>query len=291
MKNNIKVILCPSYDIAMDYIEKNGIPEATVEAEYGDYCIEGSIYTLAHHGERANNPAPCNNTDVKPLESGTILISHIDLDSLGGIMRLMDCYMSDRDFWESAEFIDVNGSHHKKEIPAAHIEIMDAYDAWYSEYSLGKLEVATDVTDFIKSNIALMGILFDEYDIERSFLIRKGKEYAENTQKEIEECLVYESDYVRIFVTTGPSCCAAYYSPKKDKIIPATIQLGSKNNITLGFADGGKICSAREIVQSLWGKDAGGRDGIAGSPRGKEMSMDDIYDLKDRVTEMLKADY
>lgn len=55
--NNIKILLAPSYELARPF---NNMIEATVEAEYGDKCINGKLYTLAHHGSRSANPAPCN---------------------------------------------------------------------------------------------------------------------------------------------------------------------------------------------------------------------------------------
>ena len=81
---NIRVLLVPKY---MDEAElsKAGIhPTATVEAEYGEKVITGEQITLAHHTkEYENNPAPCNTPNVPILDdSSTIVISHIDLDTL-----------------------------------------------------------------------------------------------------------------------------------------------------------------------------------------------------------------
>lgn len=66
--------------------------------------------TLAHHDIRSDNPAPCN-TEVEPLTGGTILISHIDLDTVGGIMAVEGIKPEDPEFWSAAEFIDNNGPH------------------------------------------------------------------------------------------------------------------------------------------------------------------------------------
>ena len=44
----------------------------------------------------------------------------------------------------------------------------------------------------------------------------------------------------------------------------------------MAFKDGGAKISARAFVQSLWGPDAGGHDGIAGSPRGWKLSEEEI---------------
>lgn len=50
-ERDIKIILAPSAELA-----KTVIADATVEAEYGNCCIEGTICTLAHHGLRSDNP-------------------------------------------------------------------------------------------------------------------------------------------------------------------------------------------------------------------------------------------
>lgn len=103
IREDQRVILAPSYDIA-----KNIKAEATVEAEYGDECLEGTMVTLAHHGPRSNNPAPCNTPDVPELPPfATVVVSHIDLDTLGGIYALQGRKPEDYRFWEAAEMIDV----------------------------------------------------------------------------------------------------------------------------------------------------------------------------------------
>ncbi|HHU53199.1 MAG TPA: hypothetical protein GXZ43_03870 [Clostridiaceae bacterium] len=43
------------------------IPLATVEAEYGNYVLEGSYVTLAHHVSGwSHNPIPCI-TEINPI--------------------------------------------------------------------------------------------------------------------------------------------------------------------------------------------------------------------------------
>ena len=49
--------------------------------------------------------------------------------------------------------------------------------------------------------------------------------------------------------------------------------------VTVAFECGGNPSkSARAIVQGLWGPEAGGRDGIAGSPRGVVMGTKGLLD-------------
>ena len=51
------------------------------------------------------------------------------------------------------------------------------------------------------------------------------------------------------------------------------------------MADGGKKVSAKKLVQELWGNEAGGHEGIAGSPRGQEMTEKDMQQLVNAVNE------
>jgi hypothetical protein len=56
-------------------------------------------------------------------------------------------------------------------------------------------------------------------------------------------------------------------------VICHNLALGS---ITVSLADPIPGFSCRDVVQDLWWPEAGGHDGIAGSPRGREMTRDDL---------------
>ena len=94
------IILAPTLDLA-----RTVRVDATVEAEYGTECVPGRVVTLAHHGPRSSNPAPCNTeTEILP-EGSTIMLSHLDLDAVGGALALMGVKPEDPEFWKAAEFI------------------------------------------------------------------------------------------------------------------------------------------------------------------------------------------
>ena len=114
-----------------------------------------------------------------------------------------------------------------------------------------------------------------------------GKEWAQAREAAVEEQLIYEDKNMRVFDSNGVFCAASYYSPKQDALIPATVTYNEKTKaITLGFEDRGKQYNAMEIVRSVWGPEAGGREGIAGSPRGVEMTKDDLHALVERLKEV-----
>jgi hypothetical protein len=111
-------------------------PQVTIEAEYGDRLVEGSIASFAHHGSRSDNPVPCIDpralevaTKMKEdglLETAVFGISHFDLDTLGCLMIFMAVQgdmglvpiQKAEPFFELAAFVDTNGPHRLKQIAA-----------------------------------------------------------------------------------------------------------------------------------------------------------------------------
>ena len=282
IREDQRVILAPSYDIA-----KNIKAEATVEAEYGDECLEGTMVTLAHHGPRSNNPAPCNTPDVPELPPfATVVVSHIDLDTLGGIYALQGRKPEDYRFWEAAEMIDVKGAHHIHELDKDIQDKLNAYYAYNDGQPRQRYTEAIDVTKQIDDTYNVVNAIVDINDPEHDKLITAGKEWAQTREKEVEDQLVYENKDVRVFDTNGIFCAASYFSPNQNTICPATVTYNEKfKSITLAFEDGGKQLNAKEIVQELWGPEAGGREGITGSPRNVEMTKNDLAKLVNELTE------
>lgn len=279
---NIRVVLVPKY-MTKEELKEMGIePTATVEAEYGGKVIEGDVVTLAHHTkEYENNPAPCNTPNVPELEDGsTIVVSHVDLDTIGGVAALMGIKPENPSFWEAAEYLDVNGVHHLHEVPESDQEKYLAFCAWCYANREDRVTSVTDVTEDILKKISVIErVVAKDPD-----LISEGKKWNDETQKAIEDCLIFENENMRVFDSpNGVFCNAAYYSPKQKRIIPSTVAFNGKfKSITVAFADGGKefqslgLMTARELVQKVWGPEAGGHAGIAGSPRGKEMDARDL---------------
>lgn len=262
----IKVLLAQNLEIA-----KKVNAQATVEAEYGKTVVKGKKQTLAHHvPEFRNNPAPCNQ-EVAVLNDGdTILVSHIDLDTLGGIMALMGMKEGNKDFWKAAEFIDLNGPHHIHKFP----EFEDAFNAYWAfsqENRLGRFDDVEDITEFVMQHIEAVQSILDK---DEKF-IKEGKKWASQNENNTKNSLIDESEKVRIFA--GPYFTASsYYSEKYESIASVTVSFNTKSKaITVATSDASIDCC--QLMQGLFGPEAGGHAGIAGSPRGKEMSLDDLY--------------
>ena len=282
---NVRVLLVPKYMEQEELYAANINPSATVEAEYGKKVIKGEQITLAHHTkEYENNPAPCNTPDVPVLaDDSTIVVSHLDLDTLGGIAALMGRKKEDPEFWKSAEFIDLNGPHNLFQVGEEARKKYIAYQAYQANHRNPRFTEITDVTDIVLEHLGIIDRVIDG----DKTLIQEGIEWDEETKKKIEECLVFENDNVRVFNSpNGVFCSAAYYSEKQGKVIPSTVTRNGKfKSVTVAMADGGKKVSAKELVQELWGNEAGGHSGIAGSPRGQEMTEKDMQQLAKVVNE------
>lgn len=287
---------------------------ATVEAEYGDDVVAGSTpaLTLAHHGSRKENPNPCLRDNIPggslnmstrpndpahdlfvPIEA--IGLSHIDLDALGGTAALMGKKPAHESFWRLAAHIDSNGPHRAADFPlwddqADNVPLKAqyyAYCAWAREkenqYWPPKDGSVEDVTERIERAIAVLdeilngaedGTLLHVGQRFQSLWIAKGIEFEKKLAEDESRCLL-EAGRIRVFA--GDVFCSAFYRNADGTVADATVSYGTKSGaITLAFEDGGKKHNATEIMQMLFGSEAGGHAGIAGSPRGKRMDFGDL---------------
>ena len=280
-----KILLVPSFVTKEELRNQGIVPTASVEAEYGENVIEGEDVTLAHHTKAyEGNPAPCNTPNVPVLPDGsTIVISHIDLDTLGGIAALLGRKKEDSDFWKAAEFIDLNGFHHLHEVSESAREQYLAYQAWAESHRSPRVQEITDVTATVLEHLDVIDRALDR----EPALIEEGIRWDEEMKDKTEKCLVYEDQYIRVFNSPeGTFCNASYYSPNLKKVIPSIVSFnGVRQAVTLSFEDQGKQLQlqARSIVQELWGPEAGGHAGIAGSPRGVPMTFEDAKKLAEIV--------
>ena len=189
----------------------------------------------------------------------------------------------DPKFWSVAEYIDLNGLHNLFQVEEEARKKYTAYQAYQANHKNSRVTEVTEVTDIVLEHLEIIDRVIDG----DKTLIQEGIEWDEETKKKIEECLVFENDNVRVFNSPhGVFCSAAYYSQKQDKVIPCTVTRDGKLKcIIIAMSDGGKKISAKELVQELWGNEAGGHLGIAGSPRGQEMTEKDLQQLAELVNE------
>lgn len=279
---------------------------ATVEAEYGDTVVEGTLCTLAHHGPRQENPCPCmlsNRVSNTMIEA--IGISHCDADTLGGIRALMD-RKSDKEqnlnepefgFWYAMSKIDVMGPHHLGLIMKKTQEKMNSRNdnpdpttnlanrtkikgwinsfwAWSEKNRLYAPRDGSvlDVTDQI------MWMQFSIDEIFKSYTGDDGLKDAGEAWRQEQQTLINDSfvgmlhnNDCSIVLRQSERFTNHLYmhmsNTKEDQILAVVASNPKTKTVTVSIADPLYGFSCGEFVKELWGDTAGGHAGIGGSPR------------------------
>lgn len=256
-----------------------GTRSATVEAEYGDACVNGSVLTMAHHGPRAGQKAPCGYEKGCADGVEVVGLSHFDLDTLGGCAAILDRKPAGTKFWQLAEFIDLNGAHKLNEgIEKTGAKPDDAaklfaFWAWSRNFRVfpNRDGSVSDVTDkVIEGCNVLDKIMNGDADLMKDGAVYKDAEGKLNTDSFME---AKDGVVVRVSAQFTNHLYNAPDGTAHAAVVAYTTTTGA---VTVSFADSPKGKTAREIVQSLWGDMAGGHAGIAGSPRDKRMGLNDL---------------
>jgi len=202
---------------------------ATVEAEYGSVVVEGSVATLAHHGERSSNPCPCLGDNLG-IEVDVIGVSHFDLDTLGGVLRVLNLKEKGHDlFWTVVALVDIRGVHKLEEInnqlwrestfesqylselnPDGHFfdcewdDVIDSLHGFWVWSEANRLfpprdGSVQDVTDFFEEAIRVINLLIegDELNKEYKALSQAGRNLvAAKAQLEADNFRSIEGDVI-----------------------------------------------------------------------------------------------
>lgn len=298
-----RILLAPSLALA----ESLPTPEVTIEAEYGSVVVKGSRFTAAHHQREgqyssSQSPSPCNNREIPVIPSSTeevgILISHLDLDTIGGCLRALGRWefnavgdgkiipdfknlFENTTFWSAAEFVDLNGPHKKGSLPVETQERLAAF--WAYSKSMPRLprDTVSDVTEVVQEAGRFLRRLLCGTEEEKAAAIQMGRDFLaqERALNEATYRFVASARGVMARVTDDPKAFlnALYTTPDGSKMCAAVVAHNRGTGaITLSLADPLPGVSCRDIAQALWGSEAGGHPGIAGSPRGKVMAEEDF---------------
>ena len=246
-------------------------PTVTVEAEYGDTVVEGSTQTLAHHGSRSGNPCPCLCLNEWEVDHDAVIgVSHLDLDTLGGVMAVMGIKPHAPEFWETAAAVDIQGVHKLFEITrdANVISELNAFWAFSESHRVfpprdGTVaDVTSEFTEFFE---AIAQILDGDAE-----LLEAGRKWAAKAAELDESSFVKEEDGV--LLRSAESFVNHLYRPTAEVVVAFNT---THKSVTISTANPVYGVNCCDIVQGLWGKEAGGHVGIAGSPRGREMTFAD----------------
>lgn len=256
-----------------------GKASATVEAEYGDAVVEGSVLTMAHHGPRTGQTAPCAYENGCAEDVEVVGLSHFDLDTLGGCTAILARKPEGTTFWALAEFIDLNGAHklhegiEKTGASDEDVAKLFAFWAWSRNFRVfpNRDGSVSDVTNKVIEgcNVLEKIMMGDEA------LLKAGTVYREAEGKLNADTLVEAKEGVVVRVSS--QFTNHLYNLPDGSAHAAVVSFTTTTGaVTVSFADSPKGKNARQIVQELWGELAGGHAGIAGSPRDRRMTLADL---------------
>lgn len=274
----VQFILAPSATLANDVDA-----HVTIEAEYGSVVAEGSVYTAAHHQAGMEDlPAPCNDNNIPVLDEGTVLVSHLDLDTFGGCLRTL-ASSSDlfdgthQGFWNLAHFVDINGPHKLGQSGATDEDIvrLHAFWAWSRENvpRFGR-DSNTDITPYVSAAADTIRLIFAD-DVET---LNYGRAMMAETKALNEATFQSLFSEVVVRVTDNDKgFCNHLYNTTDGALHKAVAAYNTDaGTITISLADPIEGVSCRDIMQDLFGPEAGGHNGIAGTPREQHMTYQEF---------------
>lgn len=278
----------------------------TVEAEYGDIVVRGSQETLAHHGPRSGNPAPCLRQNTQTHSGGfdripgphtsvrepdAIGLSHVDLDALGGMLAVMGIKPKEHSFWELAAFVDVNGAHKLKEAPASlateqNLARLHAWWAWNEDHKIypprdGSVK---DITPEVASMTSILkSILAGDEE-----LLAAGRKRQKEEDELNQKSFVYPVGCV--LLRQAPGFVNHLYATPTGRPYPAVAALKEDTGeVIISLADPVDGVSCAEVMKAVFGPEAGGHAGIAGGPRTGGFTLEDAERAAKALAEAIQA--
>ena len=279
--------------------------QLTVEAEYGAYVWEGTAYTAAHHQKdgpyagrhilahaATGRPSPCNDPNIPILQSGLIGVSHLDLDTIGGVLRADPVRaqthfgFDTQAFWDLAEAVDTRGAHRLPELcsDAALLRQLHGFWAWSKTAPHFDFMRVHDVGSVIDAAALVLLELFTG-DPQR---LGAGEAFAAGEAALNTRTYVHADGGVILRHTESASDFVnhLYRSPSGDLNQGVVAWNREKGSITISVSDPDVLgVDCRALVQSLWGPESGGHAGIGGGPRELRFGFGEA----DRAVAVLRA--
>lgn len=292
---NTKIIISSNPKSLSDELSKYQ-HTATVEAEYGDITVPGSIITMAHHGDNCNNLCPClymiDNPNVK-FNLDAIGISHFDLDTFGGMLYLLQINVMSSKFWTLAADIDMKGIHN---VDTG--ELTELFDAFYAFSSVNRIcpprdgsvqEINVEVEKYIEFFKLLNDCEISECNSEKhNQILENGQKWRKELETLKSESFLKSNSNSKIGVIlrSSPKFVNNLYDDIHQVIVgynPVT------KRITLSKADESIPLDCNKIMKEYFGDEAGGHAGIAGTPRDKEFKLEDAETLYDKISTIISS--
>jgi len=291
------------------------VPTHTVEAEYGDNCVYGTKLTLAHHGSRSESPCPCLGDNIKDQAEDIIIgISHIDMDTLGGIYRILGLKSPDLQpndvetmFWNMVAKIDILGYHKLDEIREQMwleleypdtigsaleffnerwgylLEILHGMYAWFGKNEITIPEDGSihDCTFHINEGCRVLDVLGlgDLKNDEFKRLNQDGIAWKKDQDDLNAKTLVEDIPGIIAFRVSDKFVNHMYISPTGTPYLGVVGFDNQVGSITISLMDPIEGVDCCQIMQQFYGPHAGGHKGIAGSPRNLKVTQDEGFKM------------
>ena len=133
----------------------------------------------------------------------------------------------------------------------------------------------SDVTSFFDEAIRIVSVILgSNLDTEHTVLLHRGQEWAEATKLLEEESFHGTFGKDHVFLRASDQFTNHLYIHGNTMAKAVVAFRNDNETVTLSLADPIEGVSCEQVAQALWGPEAGGRDVIAGSPRGQKMTME-----------------
>ena len=262
-------------------------PDVTVEAEFGARVVEGRFLTMAHHGPRSGQPCPCSYENIGMVESTTIGISHVDLDTVGGVMAVMGTKPDADEFWNLAAFVDVNGEHKMAEFGAS-AETVRAIRAYWAFKESNQVRSPEDgAVEDVTAKVDVHAFVLTEILAGCPLRLTFGDVWHGKREILKRESLVTYSGGV--IMRKAPGFVNHLYDIDGVQQIAIVAVNTTFQSVTVSFSREG--FDACKLVQKLWGDKAGGHKGIAGSPRDQVMTAKDADNAFQAVRDLVSMSW
>lgn len=241
-----------------------------VETEWGSEAVDSpNGPTLNHHqaAVAANGgeplPVPCNYENYN-YDCDIVAVSHMDLDTLGGILAIQGRKPEATEFWNAAAFVDVTGPHAVVGTiyEGQHVALASY---WATAPRLPRLEEGVDmvdVTDIVEESVKILTSAISGHSahVGQTFLANLAELDESSFVKMVGDVTLRSSNQF-VNASYQRSLCVVGYNT-------------NFKSITLSFAEDCAF-SASDLLQEVFGPEAGGHAGIGGTPREIEYTLDD----------------
>jgi len=229
------------------------------------------------------------------------VLSHLDLDALGGVMTLMGhTAMQDIAFWTAAGKVDVEGPHRLDPTDPVRVSLA-AYWAWAADPANRAPRVTAgtfDATTLVKRHVGLIAdIIGERRSGGKGSLHKAGAAFL--ADEELKNWASFRDleqvGSLKLATRVSSSFVSHLYRVPVDEelnaglLVDGVIALNTTTGaITLSWENGGvNRPSAEKVMQAAFGSQAGGREGIAGTPRGATFVEDDLEKVLSAIASCL----